>query len=400
MKRILFVDDEPNVLQGLARMLRGMRQEWQMTFLSDPLEAVEALEQSEFDAIIVDMRMPRMDGGELLARAQARVPGMARIVLSGHAEREAALRTAGLAHQFIAKPCDSDTMRATVARVCELRQLLKRVGLADAVCKLGSLPSLPHLYHAMTEELSRPEPSLKNLASIVSHDVAMTAKVLQLVNSAFFGLGRRVASIEEAVTYIGAEVLRALVTSYSAFQAFENATDVKLFGDLWNHSQRTAVLAKTIVQRRYDDQVTRGETLQAGMLHDIGKLVLGTRFRDRYTQVVSRQGEDKLTAGSAELEVFGCDHAEIGAYLLGLWGFADRVVEAVAYHIEPSKCASRQFSALTAVHVASVLLDEVGGKSTERLLDREYLEEVGCFGDVDQWRAEAQRIVTLDGEAI
>src|SRR5919109_3195906 len=124
MKQILFVDDEVKVLQGLGRMLRGMRHEWDMTFVDDPRQAVELLPQKSFDAIVVDMRMPQMDGAELLAKAKELKPGMARIVLSGHAERESALRSVGLAHQFLSKPCDADTLRTTVSRACELRKAL------------------------------------------------------------------------------------------------------------------------------------------------------------------------------------------------------------------------------------------------------------------------------------
>ena len=398
MKQILFVDDEVKVLQGLGRMLRVMRHEWEMTFLDDPRQAVGLLQEKSFDAIVVDMRMPQMDGAELLEKARALKPGMARIVLSGHAEREASMRSVGLAHQFLAKPCDADTLRNTVSRACEVRSLLHEAGLADAVCRLGKLPSLPRLYQAITAEMSREDVSLKRVAGIISQDLAMTAKVLQLVNSAFFGLGRRVANIEQAVSYLGIDVIRSLVVSNSAFAAFE-ASDLGFYKQLWHHSSLTGVLAKSIAEQVSTDPVLQGEALQAGMLHDIGALILGARIPDKYREVrkfaESRQG----TLAAREKEAFGCDHGRVGAYLMGLWGLSDRIVEAIAYHDQPRECAYREFSPLTAVHAASALILEaqgMGGLETE--LDTEYLAAAGCADRVDQWRADAQRILSSSGE--
>ena len=392
MKRILFVDDEVKVLQGLGRMLRVMRHEWEMTFIDDSRKAVEVLQQEAFDAIVVDMRMPFVDGEQMLGQARDLKPGMARIVLSGHAEREAAMRSVGLAHQFLAKPCDADTLRATVSRACELRRLLAEAGLAETVCHLGKLPSLPRLYHAITEEMNREDASLKRVASIIGQDLAMTAKVLQLVNSAFFGLGRRVANIEQAVSYLGVEVIRALVVSQAAFSAFE-AADLAFFQQLWEHSTMTATLAKLIAERESRDPIVHGEALQAGMLHDIGALVLAARLPERYRDVrgYAEQGAGMLA--SREQEAFGCDHGRIGAYLMGLWGLSDRIVEAIAYHDRPQDCAFRAFSPLTAVHAASALVLEAVGKAEfESKLDLPYLEAVGCADRLESWREEAKRI--------
>jgi HD-like signal output (HDOD) protein len=339
-----------------------------------------------------------MDGAEVLSRARELKPGMARIVLSGHAEREAAMRSVGLAHQFLAKPCDAETLRTTVSRACELRQLLLEAGLADTVCQLGKLPSLPKLYQAITDEMNREDVSLKRVAGIIGKDVAMTAKILQLVNSAFFGLGRRVASVEQAVSYLGIDVIRSLVVSQSAFSSFESS-DLGFYQTLWQHSTMTGLLAKAIAEGGSDDAIMQGEALQAGMLHDIGALVLAARMPEKYREVrkLAESGAGQLAM--REDEVFGCDHGRIGAYLMGLWGLSDRIVEAIAFHDHPSRCSYRQFSPLTAVHAASALvLETVGQGDLEAQLDVEYLEAVGCGDKIPQWREDAERIVKNGGE--
>jgi HD-like signal output (HDOD) protein/ActR/RegA family two-component response regulator len=393
VRQILFVDDDSKVLQGLTRMLRPMRNEWEMTFIDDPRKVLELLEQNSYDAIVTDMKMAQMDGAEVLAKVKERKPGMARIVLSGHAEREAAMRSVGLAHQFLAKPCDADTLRATVSRACELRGFLVDAGLADTVLQLGKLPSLPKLYQAITEEMAREDVSLARVASIIGQDLAMTAKVLQLVNSAFFGLGRRVANIDQAVTYLGIDVIRSLVVSHSAFAAFE-AEDLEFFQQLWQHSSLTAALAKVIAQLESGDPIVHAEAFQAGMLHDIGALVLSARLQNEYREVRRDAESGKSSLAARELERFGCDHGRIGAYLMGLWGLSDRIVEAIAYHDRPSTCSFQEIAPLTAVHAASALvLEAMGREGFETQLDLEYLETVGCAESVSRWREEAARVV-------
>jgi HD-like signal output (HDOD) protein/CheY-like chemotaxis protein len=393
MKNILFVDDETNILQGLARMLRGMRNEWDMTFLDDPRQAETLLGQTKFDAIVVDMRMPQMDGAELLAKARECSPGTARIVLSGYAEREAALRAVGLAHQFLSKPCDANTLRATVARICSLRELMDATGLADLVGGLGRLPSLPRLYAAVNEELQQEEVVLKRVAAIVGDDVAMTAKILQLVNSAFFGLGRRIARIEDAVTYLGVDIIRSLAISHSAFTAFDTS-DREFFDRLWRHSSLTGLLAHRIAKGESSDPIVHGEALQAGMLHDIGQLVLASAMPVPYRRAREGASVPGTSLPLTEREAFGADHGHVGAYLMGLWGLSDRIVEALAYHDEPRSCPNRSFAPLTAVHVASVLTEaacETPYVETE--IDEEYLAACGCLERLPQWREQAEEIV-------
>ena len=205
--------------------------------------------------------------------------------------------------------------------------------------------------------------------------------------------GRRVASIEQAVSYLGIDVIRSLVVSQSAFASFESS-DLAFYQTLWQHSTMTGMLAKAIVGREANDSILQGEALQAGMLHDIGALVLAARMPEKYREVrrVAESGAGQLAV--REDEVFGCDHGRVGAYLMGLWGLSDRIVEAIAYHDYPSKCSYRQFSPLTAVHAASALtLEAVGKRDLETRLDVDYLASIGCDDKVEQWREDAERIV-------
>ncbi|MEM8546876.1 MAG: response regulator, partial [Pseudomonadota bacterium] len=196
MKRIIFVDDEANILSGLKRMLRPMRKEWDMHFAGGAEDALAKMAEEPFDIVVTDMRMPGRDGAWLLEQVKEQYPDTARIVLSGHAEHDMTVRSVAAAHQFLAKPCDADTLRATVLRTCRLRDMMANKPLQRLATSIGQLPSVPEIYREMSAEMAKPEPSLKAIGKIVGSDLAMSAKVLQLVNSAFFGLRRRIASLD------------------------------------------------------------------------------------------------------------------------------------------------------------------------------------------------------------
>ncbi|KKK69312.1 hypothetical protein LCGC14_2935290, partial [marine sediment metagenome] len=201
MKRhILFVDDEPKVLQGLQRMLRSLRHDWDMEFVESGPDALDRLAGLPFDVVVSDMRMPGMDGSELLQEIATRYPATVRMILSGQCERNAVLKCVGPTHQFLTKPCDSELLKTTVAKACRLRDHLPDEWIKQVVSSVQSLPSWPSNCSEFTEQLQSPAPSIRRLGEIVSHDPALAAKIVQLVSSGFFGSPQRVGNPAHAVS--------------------------------------------------------------------------------------------------------------------------------------------------------------------------------------------------------
>lgn len=386
--RVLFVDDDANILQGLQRLLRPMRTEWNMSFATGPREALALFEKEPFDVVISDMRMPEMNGAELLARIRDANPAVARIVLSGHSHMESAVRSAGIAHQFLAKPCDAETLRKTITRVLALRNLLRDEKLMQLVAGIGTLPSLPTSYEQITRELNSEDPSLQRVSEIISRDIAMSAKVLQLVNSAFFGLARRVQTIEQAVTLLGIDIIKSLVLSNAAFSQFRPAAGRFSAEHLWRHSLTVGTVAAAVAKERRADRAVIGEALQAGILHDLGQLIIATHLPDICDATLANVAIRGTAVSEIEDETLGGTHAHIGAYLLGLWGLPDNMVEAVAFHHEPARATTTSFTPLTAVHAANALVHAAvdGPDYPDSRIDSEYLNAVGCADALDCWR--------------
>ena len=388
-KHILFVDDEPSVLHGLRRMLRPMRHEWNTAFASSGKEALNMLSERPFDVIVSDMRMPDMDGAALLTEVTRQYPQVVRIVLSGHSAKDTILRSVGLAHQYLSKPCDAETLKCTVSRVVALRSLLGNDSLKNLISKMKSLPSLPGLYVAVIEELQRPEASINKVGEIISQDLGMTAKVLQLVNSAFFGLARHVSSAAQAASLLGLNALQALVLTVNVFTEFHSAKAAGFcIETLWHHSMVTGATAKKIALAENDPEQAVADTLMAGLLHDAGKLMLAQEVPALYQDAMALAQRQSIPDWQAERRILGATHAEVGGYLLGLWGLPDPIVEAVAFHHNPSRPSANTFTPLTAAHVANVLRHQQNPDDRQQTsqLDLDYLSRIGLTDRLPVWR--------------
>lgn len=388
-KRILFVDDEPMVLTGLKRSLRPMRSEWEMVFAAGGEEALIAISQQTFDIVVTDMRMPGMDGAQLLEEVQKRSPKTLRMVLSGQSDRETILRSVNPAHQFISKPCEGEELKSRLIRAFALKDLLQNPDLRELVSKLDHLPSLPHVYLQLNEELRRPEPSMQRIDELIGADMAMTAKVLKLVNSAFFCLPCEISRASHAVKLLGLDTLRTLVLTAHVFSQFQSplltVEDVQQISD---HALAVSNSARKIALLENADQGMQDESFTAGLLHDAGKLILASTLGERYGKVLEHSQTADMGLYAAERELLGCSHAQVAAYLFGLWGLPGAIIEAVAWHHEPSGSLSAKFSPLAAVHVASTYHDE---KNSPRLRDRTlidsaFLAGIGCAEREKAWR--------------
>jgi putative nucleotidyltransferase with HDIG domain len=391
-RRILFVDDDPNVLQGLQRMLRPMRHEWDMDFASSGEEALCKLEEAPFDVIVSDMRMPGMNGAELLKEVARRHPDVVRIVLSGHSDREYILQLVTTSHQYLAKPCDAETIKDTVTRACALRDLLASKELSKVVSQIKTLPSLPSLYVRIIEILQSDDPSLQKIGEIVTEDIAMSAKVLQLVNSSYFGIARRISNPVQAVMFLGLETVKALVLSVQIFAKWEGSR-LKGFDieRLWHHSMVVGAMAKRLAEVEQLTAREMDEAFTAGLLHDVGMLILASSLPEAYQRVLDTARTQEIPLWQAEEKAFGTSHAEVGAYLLGLWGLPTSIVEAVAWHHRPLACPARTFCPLTTVHVADALWHQsipVEEQFVEpsQWLDTALIEEMGLSERIPVWQ--------------
>lgn len=396
--RVLFVDDEPRILRGLRRKLGPATNGWDIAFAESGLEALAMLHAASppFEVIVTDLRMPGMNGVDLLTEIKKDHPHIIRIVLSGQAEKEMALKAVGLAHQYLSKPCDTETLKATLAQAFALRDLLTSEQLIQLASQIESLPSLPFLYQALMRELQSPRASIKKAGQIIAQDIGMTAKILQLINSAFFGLPRRISDPTQAVILLGLDTVKALVLSAHIFSEFDQAKVGKVLPHvLREHSLAVGTCAKRIAESESSDRQTAEHAFTAGLLHDVGKLILAANLPQEYDAALTQATEQAIPLPEAERQVFGASHAEVGAYLLGLWGLPPPIIEAVAFHHKPVESHGKMFGPLTAIHVVNSFVkdeDPIQEQDEPTNLDLTYLTNLGLTDKLSTWQKFCQDV--------
>lgn len=389
MKRLLFVDDEPLVLQGLRRMLRSMRHEWKTKFVTSGEKALECLEKTSFDIVISDIYMPGMGGVQLLNKVKSRYPQIIRIILSGHSEKEAIFLSVGVAHQLLAKPCDASTLKNILTRTLALRHLLSNPGLQKLVSTIDALPSIPSLYIKIMDELRLPEPSVSRVAEIISSDVGMTAKILQMINSPFFGLRCRVSSTKHAVSMLGLNAISNFVLTMHFFSKYEEHSLRKFpIERIIKHSMRTGAFAAAIAKAEGQEIRAVDDARVAGFLHDCGKLLLADKLKKRYLDVFENANKEHIPLWETERCELGATHACVGAYLLGLWGLPDSIVEAIGFHHRPAECPHKKFYPLTAVYAANLIEREMwtGSENLMSEISEQYLDSLNLVDRFPEWR--------------
>lgn len=402
MIRLLFVDDDVTPLAELRSELRAMEGSWEMQFLTSAAEALELLEDEPVDVVVAAMHMGEMDGNALFEELRTRYPDIVRVMMIEEGDQARILESTRHAHRYLRKPLDAEELQGAVAQCCYVRGYMQDESLRELVVGMTNLPSLPNLYTEIVRIAEDETKTFRDAGAVVSKDTGMTAKILQLVNSALFGIPRHIGSVEDAVGFLGVDTLKSLVLSVKLFTQFGS---VKLRGrsleQLADHNLRAGLFAQKIAADQGADKEVIDHAFLAGTLHDAGILILAAEFSQRYAKTELLADHKKVHVATIEEQEFGTNHACVGAYLLSLWGLPDPIVEAVLLHHGPAGYPSVDFTPLTAVHIANAIEHELTNPDPEApcLFDFEYLRALGIDGKVDGWLEMCRELIARDEAA-
>ncbi|KAF1079542.1 MAG: putative signal transduction protein [Candidatus Rifleibacterium amylolyticum] len=392
-RRLLFVDPDTNALDAYKRLLKALRPTWSASYAANGREAIQIMRKLKPDAMITELNMTIENDADLLKAVQKFYPDVIRIVLSSEsdAQAETILRATQSAHRFLAKPCKGEVLLANIEQAAELRKILNSRELRELISGMPYLPSLPQLYNELISAMESPMVSVADLGEIIARDVSMTTRILHLVNSAFFGLPRQVSNPREAAVMLGMNVLKSLILYVKLFFA---APDSKFPGfsldDMWAHSSITARLSREIARDFDGNSRVQEDAFLAGMLHDVGKLLL--LEQPQYISNIKWQQSQNADLSFAEAEYleYSTSHAEVGGYLLGLWGLPDPVVEAVACHHRPMQISGGTSPVLAATYLANALICRAGGEEIK--FDETLLNQGKITKMLPSWSNQAKRL--------
>lgn len=389
--RILFVDDESSMLRLLQMGMRSMSGSWDMEFASSGEAAITLVDQNPFDVIVTDMRMPGINGAQLLNHVLRRHPQTVRIVLSGYSDLREVINCVGITHQFLEKPCSLDYLKSCLKRVTTVKARLASDRLGSLTAGLQHLPTVPELYLEITDALQSPTASAQRIAEIAGKDPALAAKLLQLSNSAFFGFSRQVFSVTEAVQLLGVGIIQSVAIAIPLFSSFSREKCPNFpIDQVWTHSTQTGSLGLRISKERLGGAQLAEQSFCACLLHDIGKIILADGLPDEYSAVLRESQTTGAPLFETELKYFNATHAEVGAYLLALWGLPIPLVEAVACHHRPRHCGTSELCLAGVVHIANAL-EHFQARPPGMVaspVDADYLKQVQLDRQLKLWRAD------------
>jgi len=257
--------------------------------------------------------------------------------------------------------------------------------------QIQKLPVAPEIYMQVTEHLESPNGSMVTVARLISQDPVMSAKILQVVNSVYFGMAHEVTDTAEAVMVLGAERVKSLILMAGIFSQYNNDQYPGFAPEpIWDHSLQVAMYARSIAFEETKNAVVAETAFTAGLLHDVGKLILAANLAEMCQTVQQMQVSQKISQSEAELKVLGTTHAEFAGCLLGTWGLPLPVIEAIAWHQEPQRSEEAGFTLLAAVHAANVFTHEKaaasGEESVAEVINIEFLKRSGLGNCVNRWR--------------
>jgi putative nucleotidyltransferase with HDIG domain len=394
-KHIVFVTSNLAKFPALSDMLPQVSSNWQLQFLSSTTSALELVNSGQCDVILVDSDLSSESGLELLDSIWRTHPHIIRFLCAKAPSEELMMKCIWNSHRLFTYAPEAVVVRDAIQRALDVQSWLCNKRVQPLVSRMRTFPSLPTLYFKVLKELESTHASVEKLAELVGSDLAITTKIIQVVNSAFYAQQRQISDVKEAIQILGFETLKSLVLGIQAIARLDKVKPLYFSADkIWRHGLAVATLARHLAQLECSDRLVAEEAFTAGLLHDIGKLVLATNLDDQYNGVLSLAQKNQIPLVEVELEVFGATHADTAAYLVAVWGLPRRVVEAIALHHTPKNSADAQFSPLTAVHIANVLVHEQSAEKEEFIkpsLDMEYLTRLGVHERVDVWRGAEQK---------
>jgi len=390
-REILFVESNPGVVEGLRASLPELGPAWPFRIATSGEQGLKCLADSRVEGVAVAISLSDMPGLEFLRRASEVAPTTVGMLRATPEDRVAFGKNGGLAPHFLPHAPNAEELGETLQRIFQLMRWMSEPSIRSLMGRMENLPAVPALYARVMRELRSEEPSIESVGKLISHDPALTAKMLQMVNSPVFALGRPICEAIDAVTFLGAERTKALIL-IASLSLHGSLTPCEGFSQesFWQHSLTVATLARTLALKELKNAGLADACFTAGLLHDIGKLLFASNLPTEYGQVTNAAKTAKTSIGEWELKAFGVSHGELGASLLGMWGLPMPVLEAIAWHEHPRSEETPGFSTVTIVHAANVLEYEkrglAGGDGVPQF-EMEYLATLGLADRLNHWRA-------------
>jgi HD-like signal output (HDOD) protein len=391
-QRVLFVGNNPLWFGQVQRDVSCLQTGWACLYVSNVPAAFRVLATDRIDSLVVDGEI--FDSRRLLDAVKAQWPQMNCLIRCVLSDRTTADSWKGSDVPLLDSQKDASALISSLLRNGCLREWTSDPAIKTLLPKIRKLPATSNLYSEVTQELQNPSGSLDVVARLIQEDPVVSAKLLQLVNSAFFSSVREVTNVLDAIIILGTERVKSLILLAGIFSQYSNSSQFAgALRSILAHSVQVGTFSRIITLSETQNATTADAAFTAGVLHDVGKLILAGNLPDMFDQLQKLKERENLSDRAAEAQIYGVGHTQVGACLLASWGLPLPILEAIAYHHEPERSSCKTFSLLTAVHAANAFAHAGAPPSpmpefyVPPDIHLQYLEIIGLSNRRDRWRA-------------
>lgn len=384
MQTIAILEPDEVRRAELQCTMEAVCRDWQLVFCGSAMQMLETLGH-DVDVMIAPDATDLGSTTDLFLQARNNHASTLRIVLLDSSRQSSSDQLSSLVNRTLSRQSSPESLIGSVSAALQLRAVMCNKRLRNLVEKLPNVPTLPEKYQEIQTALQNDTATMQSIGRIIETDPALTARILQLANSAAFGLPHPVSTAGEALSRLGINTVAGMVLSHGVFTQFDQRT-IRSTGirDVFWHSSVMGQLARRVMAD-YTDNVRRiDQAMTAGILSDIGTLVLAAGMPDAMAICRRIVEKDGRADWDVESDLIGFTHMQVGAMLLSMWDLPDSIIEAVAYHHNPSQCPETQFTPLSAVHVGNAILKRQDETIVPNL-DWPYIERINASDHVVTW---------------
>ncbi|MBK1877830.1 HDOD domain-containing protein [Pelagicoccus mobilis] len=387
--RILIIDEDPKALAAYQEALAPKSSTWTLDCIQSADQGLAAAREHKPDVVIAALSANDGHGAEILTNFEDIAPDAQLFITATEADKPKLESTFGSSFQYLPSPCPANRLISEIQRCVAIDSWLGNDRIKEIVAKMGEFPSVPSIYLKVVNVLNSKESSAEDIANAIAGDLAISAKILQTVNSSYYGYDEKISDISQAVNILGTNCVKNLVLAIQVFNKMGTSPEHRAITDqLWHHSMSVAVAARRISAHENSSNKAAEEAYSAGLMHDIGKLVLLNSVPEQFEEARKLASDQSISLREAEDQIIGCNHAETGAYLLARWGMPANLTEAVALHHEPINSFGKSFSALAAVHIANAIVHQrQNPEHPGATANEEFLADLGKADSWDTWLA-------------
>ncbi len=395
----LLIVDKPDIPMALKDRWAAEAIPHQILYADSEKTAREILDTEEVNLVICHLVIFNEGGRPFFADLDKNYPQLLRIALIKPRDREALLQSLPYVHHFIDEPIDISTLKQYLDRIAILHNILGGASILKLCTHLNTLPSLPDIFYQVIEELALPDPSIAKISKLIEHDSSISARIIQIVNSPALGLRKRVDNIEQSLALLGLDMTKAIIIYAGINNYLYSPSHILATAESINNNSFTiANLAMRITLAETGNYALAQQAKMAGILNNLGYMLL---LNSPQTQADLRNilTADKMTLLEAEQLLTGITHAELGAYFLGIRGFSEELLEAIAHYCRPEARPVEGFNVLTALHAAHALAPSplrsiIPCKKSEFHLP--YLDKLGLINRIPSWEAIAAEVLAQE----